>query len=195
MPDPPAAMLPHIAHSTELSDERIRLRPVEDGDAPKMYAAVDESRDQLARWLPWCTPDYGLEQAEEFTRLQRKAWRDASEFTFVIIDRGSGELLGSCGLNRLDWRNLSANLGYWIRTSAHGRGIATTATRLVLRFAFEQLKLQRVEIVAAEGNIASQRVAEKVGACKEALARNRCRGGGRPQDAYVYSVVPEDLRE
>jgi RimJ/RimL family protein N-acetyltransferase len=101
--------------------------------------------------------------------------------------------LGSCGLNRLDWLTLYGNLGYWVRSSAAGTGVATAATRLLLDFAFERLGLFRVEIVAAVGNLASQRVAEKVGATREGCARNRCRGGGVQHDAYVYSVIPVDI--
>jgi RimJ/RimL family protein N-acetyltransferase len=51
----------------------------------------------------------------------------------------------------------------------------------------------RVEIVAAVGNLASQRVAEKVGAIREGCARNRCRAAGVQHDAFVYSVIPGDV--
>jgi RimJ/RimL family protein N-acetyltransferase len=66
-----------------------------------------------------------------------------------------------------------ANLGYWVRTSETGRGIASKATRLVAQFGFAELGLQRIEILAAVGNVASQRVAEKAGAVRECVARKR----------------------
>jgi RimJ/RimL family protein N-acetyltransferase len=112
----------------------------------------------------------------------------------LIEDRHTGKLLGSCGLNRLEWLARFGNLGYWVRTSAAGTGIATGATRLLLGFAFERLGLFRVEIVAAVENLASQRVAEKVGATREGCARNRCRAGGVQHDAFVYSVIPGDVK-
>jgi RimJ/RimL family protein N-acetyltransferase len=144
--------------------------------------------------MAWCKPDYGRTDTEAFVRTQPQAWQEGREYPFLILDRHSREILGSCGLNRVDWLNLSANLGYWIRTSAQGQGVATSATQLVLRFAIEELGLQRVEIVTAVGNAASQRVAQKVGAVREALARNRCRVAGVQQDAYIYSVIPSDIR-
>ena len=186
-------MPPNVPNSTTLSDDRLLLREFEEDDIEAILGAVAESAEALQRWMAWCKPDYGRADAEVFIRAQPQAWRDGREYTFLILDRRTKRFLGSCGLNRLDWANLMANLGYWIRTSAAGQGAATAAVKLVLRFAFEQLGLQRVEIVAAKGNTASQRVAEKAGATREALARNRCRAGGGPQDAYVYSVIPADL--
>ena len=62
-----------------------------------------------------------------------------------------------------------ANLGYWVRSSRAGRGVATTATLLTARFGLQTLALQRIEILAAVGNRASQRVAEKAGAKKEGV--------------------------
>ena len=80
-----------------------------------------------------------------------------------------------------------------MRSSAVGRGVATRATRLVARLGFAQLGLQRIEIIAAVDNLASQRVAEKAGAVREGLARKRLLVRGEPQDAFVFSLLPEDL--
>ena len=79
------------------------------------------------------------------------------------------------------------------RTSAAGRGVATRAARLAARFAFEQLGLNRIEIVAAVGNIPSQRVAEKASARREGVLRNRLLINGESLDAVLFSLVPEDV--
>jgi ribosomal-protein-serine acetyltransferase len=186
-------MPPEILRSITLRDDRVLLRAVEENVSTAIHEAIVESLNELCRWMAWCRIDYDRAETDGFAHAQPQAWQEAREYGFVILDRHTERLLGCCGLNHLDWLNLMANLGYWVRTSACGRGIATAATKLVLRFAFEQLGLQRVEIVAAEGNIASQRVAEKVGAMRECLARNRCRAAGVQQDAYIYSVIPDDL--
>jgi RimJ/RimL family protein N-acetyltransferase len=183
-----------IPYSTVLTGERILLRPPIDDDVPAVYAAVCESAEQLRQWMAWCTPEYGREHSEAYIRSQPEAWREGREYSFLIFDRQTGAVLGTCGLNRMDWLNLLANLGYWVRSSAAGGGVASAATQLVLRFAFEQLGLQRIEIVAAVGNQASQRVAEKVGGQREARARNRCRTRGVQQDAFIYSLIPSDLK-
>ena len=100
-----------------------------------------------------------------------------------------------CGLNRIDHENRRANLGYWIRTSRTGSGIATAVTRLLARWAFQELKLNRIEIVVATGNQSSQRVAEKAGARREGTLRNRIKVREDLHDAIMYSLVPGDLKE
>jgi RimJ/RimL family protein N-acetyltransferase len=72
--------------------------------------------------------------------------------------------------------------------------VATRAARLAARFGFEELKLIRIEIVAAAGNLASQRVAEKVGAVREGVMRNGLFIHGAAHDAVLTSLVPEDLK-
>jgi ribosomal-protein-serine acetyltransferase len=187
-------MPPEIAYSTTLADDRLLLRTFREDDVAGLCEAVTESKKQLIRWMPWCTPDYRRSDTEAFVHLQPQARREGREYSFMILERLSGRVLGGCGLNRIDWLNRYGNLGYWVRSSAAGRGVATGATLLLLGFAFEQLGLLRVEIVAAVGNAASQRVAEKAGALCEGRARNRCRAGGVQHDAFVYSVIPEDVK-
>ena len=86
-----------------------------------------------------------------------------------------------------------ANLGYLVRTSRVKEGIATEAAKLVARYGFEKLDLQRIEVVVSTDNAPSLRVAEKLGAVKEGLLRNGLRKHGTPCDAYMYSLIPTDL--
>jgi ribosomal-protein-serine acetyltransferase len=86
-----------------------------------------------------------------------------------------------------------ANLFYWVRSSRLRQGVASAAVRLLARYAFETVGLQRVEIVVAVGNAASARVAEKVGAVREGILRNRIFLHGSSYDAFSYSLIPGDL--
>jgi RimJ/RimL family protein N-acetyltransferase len=74
-----------------------------------------------------------------------------------------------------------------------GRGVASAATRLLARYGFETLGLKRIEIVIAAGNLASLRVAEKVGAEREGLLRNRIYVNNKWHDAFMHSLIPSDL--
>ena len=82
-----------------------------------------------------------------------------------------------------------------MRTSAAGRGVATRATKLAARFGFAELGLNRIEIVAALDNVASQRVAERAGAVREGILRQRLSINGVPHDAVLFSLVAGDLSE
>ena len=74
-----------------------------------------------------------------------------------------GKFLGGIGLNRVDEHPV-ANLGYWVRSSAVGDGVATESVRGLARFGFTHLHLIRIEIIMSTENAASKKVAEKSGA-------------------------------
>jgi len=177
---------------TRYTDGRVTIRPYQFSDLKEMVAAAQESTREVYPWLEWCKPDYSIEEAETWIRSQREAWSAQREFQFVIIDTDTRRFLGGIGLNDLHPTNRFANLGYWVRTSEAGKGLATAAVRLAARFAFEQTELERLEIVVNPKNLASQRVAEKAGAQKEGILRRRIFMHGMSHDAVLYSLIPTD---
>jgi ribosomal-protein-serine acetyltransferase len=184
-----------MEHDVELTDGRITLRPCRPGDAEAVCAAVRESIAEVSRWAPWCPPDYAMSNCRPWLETRAAAWMDAKEFDFVILDARDGALLGGCGLNDINRTHNFANLGYWVRTSRTGEGIATAAARLVAKFGFEQLGFSRLEIVVAVENQASQRVAEKTGATREGIERNRHVVREKVYDAVMFSLIPGDMKE
>lgn len=169
------------------------VRPVDPCDADEIYEALRESFIELSPWLPWCRADYSFEEATRWCQSRSAAWAIGEAYDFVIVDRKTKEVVGVCGLTSISRDNNLANLGYWVRTSRTGRSMASSAARRVARFGFEALGLARIEIVASIGNIASQRAAEKAGAKREGILRNRSVINGRCTDAVMFSLVPSDL--
>lgn len=182
-------MLPFI----KLSDDLITLRPFEFGEAHSLHHAVHESMKELGPWMSWANESYTVETARNFITVTRAQWPSGSIYGFAIIDSQSGELLGGCSLSHIHPLYHFCNLGYWVRTSQHGRGIAGRAANLAAKFAFERAALIRVEIVIATGNSASRRVAEKIGAHYEGILLNRMVVGTTIHDAYMYSLLPTDF--
>lgn len=177
---------------TELTDGVISLRPYKIEDADELYAAVSESMRELRPWMPWVHPGYSIEESRTWLAAREEAWKNGEAYDFRISYARTDEYLGGVGLNQFN-PHRAANLGYWIRTSAAGRGIATRAARLVARFGFEELNLIRIEIVAAAGNLASQRVAAKVGAVREGWMRQAILVHDVAHDVVLTSLVAEDL--
>ncbi len=177
----------------ELSDGQILIRPYRAEDTSAVYEAVRESIKEISVWMPWCHPDYAIEETTAFITSREEAWANDREYTFGIFDMGTRDFLGSTGLNFVNRVHNCANLGYWVRSSATGRGVASSAARLVARYGLEHLGFQRIEILAAVGNLPSQRAAEKAGALREAVLRKRVLVKGQPQDAVLYSLVAEDF--
>ncbi len=162
-------------------------------DAGALYAAAVESVAEVSRWLPWCHAGYTLAEAQAWVGTATEAWDSGNMYDFCIVERDTGWLVGGIGLSDVDRRQRMANLGYWVRTTYARRGAATEAARLVARFGFDQLGLLRIEIVVAIENLASQRVAAKLGALREGLLRNRILVNDAPHHAFMHSLVPEDM--
>ncbi|HEY0004383.1 MAG TPA: GNAT family protein [Pyrinomonadaceae bacterium] len=178
---------------TELSDGRILIRRHRAEDIPALFEAVRESIPELSPWMPWCHADYAIEETEEFIKAQPEHWDRGEGYGFLITDALTGEVLGGVGLSLINRLHRFANLGYWVRTSRRGRGVAVAAALLAARFGFEELGLQRIEIVAAVENRASQRVAEKAGAYLEGVLRKGLFLREREHNGVLYSLVAEDL--
>lgn len=181
-----------IYSTVEVGTADVRIRPYAVDDATAVWEAVRESLRELMPWMPWCHPGYEVSESRAWLEAQAAAFKSRVAYEFAIVSNG-GAYLGGCGLNQIDALNRRANLGYWVRTSATRRGVATAAVSLLTRWAFEHTDLVRLEILAATSNVASQRVAERSGAYREGTLRNRLLVQGRSQDAVIFSLLRTDV--
>ncbi len=179
--------------STRITDGVVTLRPFQMSDADELYSAVRESLEDVKPWMSWAYDGYSIEDARGFITITRGRWEEGTLFAFAITDARTGSVVGGISLSHLHPVYHLCNVGYWVRTSRHGEGIAGRATRLAARFGFEQAGLVRAEIVIAVGNEKSIRVAEKLGAHYEGVLRNRMVVGRSIYDAHMYSLIPQDF--
>jgi len=173
--------------------QSICIRPYLMTDADTLCEAVLESQAELRPWLAWCHDRYSIDDSRTWIAAQVEAFSAGQAYSFGIFDR-EGRLLGGSGLNQISEANQMANLGYWVRSSATRRSVASSATRLLVEWAFTNTQLIRLEIVVSTQNIPSQRAAEKAGAIREATLRSRLILRGRPHDCVVYSFIRDDFK-
>jgi L-amino acid N-acyltransferase YncA len=145
---------------------------------------------EVRPFLPWCHPDLTPEDARRWIEVQKSAREDGTAFEFAIVS-SDGSFLGGCGVNQIDQLNRRANLGYWVRSSATGRGVATLAVQHLVRWAFANTELVRLELVISTSNAASLRAAEKAGAMHDGVLRKRLWLHEVAHDAAVLSFVRE----
>lgn len=176
-----------------LSDGVVAARPWQVGDAPALYEAARESIDTVGPWLPWLDDLYRLEDAERWVTDSQQHWARQIEFRFMVHDPVTGRLLGGVGLNHLNQTHRFANLGYWVRASATGAGVASRAAKLVARFGLTTAGLGRIEILTVPRNHASQRVATRIGATFEGELRDRLLVRGTRSAARLYSLTRADI--
>ncbi len=179
---------------TLLSDGTYTIQQFHPRDVDELYEAIDESRKELAPYLPWCHEDYSKADTRQWIAMQGSLWNDKPEYNFAVVDAKTGRLLGGVGLNRIIEIDRLANIGWWTRTSEIGRGVAVEAAKLATRFAFEDAGFIRIEISIHTENEKSIRVAEKLGAAREGVLRNRLFLHGKAHDAVLFSLIPEDMK-
>jgi ribosomal-protein-serine acetyltransferase len=111
---------------------------------------------------------------------------------FAIVSAADDtELLGSISLMRIDWDDLRGEVGYWLAAHARGAGHVTRAVRLICAWGFQKLGLERIELLAATANPASQRVAERSGFQREAVMRSVWVGREGRHDMVCFGLLAE----
>ncbi|MFL5825877.1 MAG: GNAT family N-acetyltransferase [Thermoleophilaceae bacterium] len=111
---------------------------------------------------------------------------------FVIMDPEDKRLLGTVGLVRVRWEDLTAEVGYSLAASARGHGYATRAVEVVTRWAFDSLGMRRMELTTHVDNERSQAVAERAGYVREGVLRSYRMLRDRRVDLVMFSRLPQD---
>ncbi|MFE7543058.1 GNAT family N-acetyltransferase [Streptomyces platensis] len=179
-----------------LTTERLVLRPFEPSDAPAVHAACQEP--DIPRWTSVPSP-YGVADAEHFVgTIVPDGWRDNTTYNFAVVSRADGSLVGAMGLvrlGRLHTPERQAELGYWTAKEQRGRGYTAEAGRAVLRWAFRELGVERLEWHAEAGNEGSRAVARRLGFHMEGTLRAHLVRGGTRRDVWIGSLLPSDLAD
>ncbi|MEZ4364070.1 MAG: GNAT family N-acetyltransferase [Kofleriaceae bacterium] len=163
----------HHALPDRILTERLELRRDSVADARAVLAAVLASRAELAKWLDWVVPDYDLREAVRNQRRAVEDWRAGYAFQWRIWERRPGAataalgppqaLLGSIDVHSIDWRARRAELGYWLASSAVGRGYLTEAGRAVTDVGFARLGFAVLTIRCHPDNVRSIATARRLG--------------------------------
>jgi len=171
----------------------VRIRRSEERDAGRIAEAVRTSAAELTPWMPWAHAGYSLEDSRLWIDLCLEGWVKGTQYSFVAVDLATGAVLGDCSISQINRVHGFGNLGYWVRSSATGQGLGAALARRVARFGIEELQLNRLEILTALGNRASQRVAEKAGATREGVLRSRLVMCDEVWDAVLFSLTARDF--
>jgi RimJ/RimL family protein N-acetyltransferase len=167
-----------------LTDDAIALRPWTAADVPAIAACCQDP--EIPRWTEVPSP-YDEDDARRFLSESERLRLAGKELRLAVTDAVGGELLGAIGV-RLASTEPRADIGYWVAAPARGRGTATRAVRLLSRWAFEALDVQRVQVVAHPLNAASQRVALRAGFEREGLVADYQLRKGVWEDRVVFSL-------
>lgn len=176
----------------ELSEDGLSLRAWRAADVDGIHRACQDP--DIQRWTLIPSP-YTRDDAVSFVNeIAPRGWAEDSAAAFGVFDTASGDLLGSCGLVKLDLPASTAEIGYWVAPWARRRRVAERAARAVARWAFDKLGIQRLAWHAEAGNHASRLVAERIGCQIEGTLRAAPHPRGTHHvDLWVGSLLPGEL--
>jgi ribosomal-protein-alanine N-acetyltransferase len=172
----------------------IELRAPEMRDFEAWATLRSSSRAFLRPWEPtW--PANDLTRTAFRARLRRYSQdvRADAAYPFYIFRVSDGTMLGGLTLGQIR-RGVAqtASLGYWMGESHAGQGYMTAAVRALLPYAFNALRLRRIEAACLPENIASIRLLERVGFTREGYARSYLCIAGTWRDHLLYAILADD---
>jgi ribosomal-protein-alanine N-acetyltransferase len=159
-------------------------------DAPVFAELLRANREFLAPWEPVRPEAYFTDGGQrEVIRAALEQQEQGSTLPHVIVD-DSGSVVGRITLNGITRGPFqSCSLGYWLSASDNGRGLATAAVRDMMRVAFEELGLHRIEAGTLLHNVRSQRVLERNGFVRFGVAPAYLKIAGAWQDHVLFQVL------
>lgn len=179
-------------HSLPLTTERLILRDFVEADWEAVLAYQKEPL--YLRYYPW--ESRSEPEVRQFVRgfIDQQHEAPRTRWQLAVVLRGSGELIGNCGIRFNNPALREANIGYEIAPAHWGRGYATEAAREILRFGFDELGAHRVWAECLAVNTGSARVLEKLGMRREGELRQKELVQGRRQDQWIYALLEAEWR-
>lgn len=165
----------------------ISLRLLQADDAKDMYDAIDAQREYLGRWLPFVAGTTSVAVTQAFV----DSAFNAEDKTFTI--RKGEQLIGLIGFKATDKANCKTEIGYWLSGEYQGKGIMTRAVEVLCGYAFEELGMNRVQIMCAVGNSHSSNIPKRLGFQFEGVERaGELFADGDFVDIEVYSLLKNE---
>ena len=180
-------MSPERTVPSRIETERLVMRPWEpETDVDSYHALLAASADHLRPWMPWAG-DEPLSRAEHLDWLRQCArWAaDGTKGYLAMLSRDDDRLIGSVGLHPAREEEIR-EIGYWLAPEYQGRGYVTEAVEALVRVAFEDSRITRVEVLTMPDNAPAIAVARRAGFHHEGVTHDT--HAGVPMDLWVRTA-------
>ncbi len=174
-----------------LETERLILRPVEESDAPALLPFVSDG--DVAHNLTRVLHPYPEDALVPFIQSCVAAMERREQFDVVVTLKETGQAIGMCSLDEVNWQHMRAEMGYYLGRPYWSQGYMTEAAKRMLEFGFWELGLERIHAYCFVRNTASVHVLEKIGMKREGLCRHAIKKAEGFLDVYIYGIIREEF--
>jgi RimJ/RimL family protein N-acetyltransferase len=176
----------HWERLPTIDASRVSLRWISTADTDAFYAIY--SNPEVMRY--WSTPPLiDREAAASLIKKIHEDWKRRAILKWGLALRTDNQLIGSITLFNLDFNHRRAEIGYALGRDYWGQGYMNEALMAVLKYAFEELDLHRIEADVDPRNTASIKTVERLGFQREGYLRERWQINGEIQDAFFYGLL------
>ena len=169
----------------KISGDRIKLRLLDDSDW-ELFKHLNTSPQIMEHVYE----PFSIEETKKRFEERTQPWNDKSDqwLCLAIDEIDSGKKLGSIGLKITNHQAKIAEIGYLLKTDAHGKGFATEALLLIKKYALTTLKLNKLVATCSSNNIGSYKVLEKAGFLREGCLKQNSIINNKYSDDYIYGL-------
>ena len=189
---------PSLPVPYRLETERLIVRCYAPTDAPALVDAMSAGVAHLVPWLPWASFEpLPLDDKIALLRTFRAKFDLDQDYVFGAFERSGeragGRLVGGTGIH-LRIGPAAGEIGYWLRSGAPGRGLATEMAAAMTRVGFRTHGVARIEIRCDARNLASARIPEKLGYRREGCLRGTSLySDPGPGDLLVFGMLRDEF--
>ncbi len=171
--------------------ENLELSLYEARNAEELNGLIERNFDHIKRWSAWLKDERSIENTCAFIERNLEQFNKNEGFALGIWFEN--EMAGQVEYNYLDWTNRKTEIGFWLGESFQWKGLATKSCRALIDYAFDELKLNRVEMLCGVENIKSRKIAEKLGFREEGIIREAQWIHDRFVNFVIYGMLANDL--
>lgn len=177
-----------------LKTKRLILRPLKNSDAQSVTDNINNIN--VSKWLLVVPHPYSIKDARTWIKGNQKKWsaEPITDYVFGIDLKSEHIIVGAIGIHHVDKFQSCGEVGYWLGENYHGNGYGSEALKAVVDFAFNRLKLRRLEAGVFDGNSSSGSLLEKIGFRHEGekLKAKRSKADGKIHDEHIYGLLREE---
>jgi len=178
-----------------LETSRLILREWNENDVEDLIEGLNNI--EVSKWLAFVPYPYTKSDAEKWINFcveNTRKGKDRTSYDFAVVLKSEKKVIGGISIDKINKFHGTAGGGIWINSKYHGQGYGTEAFGKRIDFAFNELKLRRLENGFLYGNISSLKMQEKFGYKIEGMRRKafRCMADGEIKDEYITGLLRDE---
>jgi len=180
-----------------LKTKRLILRPITLKDKKSITENINNIN--ISKWLLIVPYPYKIKDAVWWINhtIKSSKEKDRKDYDFGIELKEEEKIIGGIGLSKVDRYAGTGTLGYWLGQRYHKKGYGSEALEVLIDFAFNKLKLRRLEAGVFVGNPSSGKLLEKYGFKQEGYLREakKCKADGKIKDEIMYGLLRSEYKK